>query len=308
MNKLHAMDARGWGLILILSLLWGSAFYLNEIGLRGFPPNTLVLARMGGAALILLAFVWATGRRLPTDRAAWTQLSILGFLNVVLPFILFTWGQTQIDSGLASVLNATTPLWGVIAAHFLTKDEKATPLRLGGVIIGVAGVIVMIGGDAFGGIGGSVIAQLACLAATLCYALATIYSRRIGTAGLDPMTLATGQVVSAAIMMIPIALVTDRPWALPAPNMDVIGASLALALLSTSLAYILFFRLVALAGATNAMLVTFLMPVVAIALGTVMLDETLTINQIAGIFLIAFGLIALDGRLVPRLAARTNVP
>lgn len=302
------MNARAWGLILILSLLWGSAFYLNEIGLRGFPPNTLVLARMGGAALALLIFARVTGRQLPTDRTAWTQLSILGFLNVVFPFMLFTWGQTQIESGLASVLNATTPLWGVIAAHFLTRDEKATPLRLGGVLIGVAGVIVMIGGDAFGGIGGSVIAQLACILATLCYALATIYSRKIGTAGLDPLTLATGQVVSAAVMMIPIALITDRPWALPIPSLDVIWSTLALAVLSTSLAYILFFRLVALAGATNAMLVTFLMPVVAIALGTGMLGETMTENQIAGIILIASGLIALDGRLISRLVSRTNVP
>jgi drug/metabolite transporter (DMT)-like permease len=239
---------------------------------------------------------------------SWGQLAILGTLNVVLPFILFTWGQTRISSGLASVLNATTPLWGVLAAHFLTHDEKASPACIAGVLLGFAGVGTMIGSDLAGGISGSLPAQLACIAATLSYALASIYARRFGASGMPPLVIATGQVVTAALIMIPVAALSDAPWQLPMPGASALLATVALALLSTSLAYVLYFRLLESVGASNSLLVTFLMPIVAILLGALFLGEVMTGRQIAGMALIALGLAAIDGRLFRALARRNNVP
>lgn len=308
MGDRTAISARDWSLILTLSLLWGGAFFLIAIGLRAFPPNTLVLARMSIAAIPLLLLVRLTGGSLPRDVATWRSLAVLGALNIAIPFMLFIWGQTRVPSGLASVLNATTPLWGVLAAHFLTVDEKATPARVIGVLLGFAGVGTMIGSDALGGFGGSFAGQLACLAATLCYALAAIYARRFGASGLPPLTVATGQVVTSALIMIPIALFLDRPWTLPPPGLAPIAATVILALVSTSFTYVLYFRLLESAGASNSLLPTFLMPIVAILLGSMILDEVLEPKHFAGMALIALGLAAIDGRPFRMLARNANVP
>ncbi|MGB5077940.1 MAG: DMT family transporter, partial [Sphingorhabdus sp.] len=191
---------------MLLSLLWGGAFFLIELGLRGFPPNTLVLLRLTIAVPPMLLVLWFMKLRLPKDGRSWRQLFVLGGINAALPFILFFWGQTQIDSGLASILNATTPLWGVVTGHFLTRNEKATPARIWGVLLGMAGIIVMVGPEALGGITRSVFAQLACLVATLSYAFAAVYGRTLSQSTMSPMVVATGQVITAAILMLPIAM------------------------------------------------------------------------------------------------------
>lgn len=294
------MSTADWGIILLLSLLWGGAFFMIELGLRGFPTNTLVFLRMALAVPPMLLILQFTGHRLPNDRKNWQQLFVLGAINAALPFILFFWGQTQIDSGLASVLNATTPLWGVVTAHFLTRDEKATPSRVIGVLLGIAGIIVMVGTEALGGISGSVLAQLACLAATLCYAFAAIYGRTLSQSTMSPMVVATGQVITAAILMLPVALIVDHPWALAAPSWDAWAGAIGLAIPSTAIAYFYYFRLIDRAGASNAMLVAFIMPVIAIILGVVALGETVELKEIAGAALIALGLVAIDGRFLPK--------
>lgn len=294
------MSTADWGIIMLLSLLWGGAFFLIELGLRGFPPNTLVFLRMAFAIPPMLLALWFLKEKLPNDRKSWQQLFALGAINAALPFILFFWGQTQIDSGLASVLNATTPLWGVVTAHFLTRDEKATPARIVGVLLGIAGIIVMVGPEALGGITGSVLAQLACLAATLSYAFAAIYGRTLSQSTMSPMVVATGQVITAAILMLPVAIVIDHPWTLPAPGWDAWAGAIGLAIPSTAIAYFFYFRLIDRAGASNAMLVAFIMPVVAIILGVVALGETVELKEMAGAVLIALGLLAIDGRLLPK--------
>lgn len=308
MGDRTAISGRDWGLILTLSLLWGGAFFMIAVALRAFPPNTLVLARMGIASVPLLIIVAFSGEKLPRDIATWRRLAILGALNIAIPFMLFIWGQTRVPSGLASILNATTPLWGVLAAHFLTVDEKATPPRVIGVLLGFAGVGTMIGSDALGGFGGSFAGQLACLAATLCYALAAIYARRFGESGLPPLTVATGQVLTSALMMVPIALIVDQPWTLPRPGLAPVVATILLALVSTSFTYVLYFRLLESAGASNSLLPTFLMPIVAILLGSMILDEVLEPKHFAGMALIALGLAAIDGRPLRMLARNANVP
>ena len=290
------MQSADWGIIGLLSLLWGGAFYFIEIGLRGFPPNTLVFLRMALAVPPMLIALKIAGNRLPTDRKSWTQLFVLGVINAALPFILFFWGQTKIESGLASVLNATTPLWGVITAHFLTRDEKATPARICGVLLGMAGIIVMVGSAALGGMSGSVLGQIACLLATLCYAFAAVYARSLSQSTMTPLVVATGQVITAAIIMLPVMLIVDQPWQLPTPGLDAWAGALALAIPSTAIAYIFYFRLIDRAGASNAMLVAFIMPVVAIILGVFALGESLQPRQIAGTALIICGLLAIDGR------------
>lgn len=299
------MTRRDWSLIAALAVLWGSAFILIEIGLRYVPPNTLVFARMALAVPPLLLLMQLRGVKLPTDAKSWTMLSVLGTLNVVLPYILFYWGMTQISTGLASILNATTPLWGVVTAHFLTPDEKATPARIIGVLFGVAGIAVMIGVDALSGMTSGLLAQIACLTATLCYAFGSIYGRKFGASGMAPLSIATGQVLTSAIIMLPIALISDTPWTLPLPGASFWLATGAIAVFSTSLAYYLYFQLLESAGASNSLLVTFLIPIVAVLLGAAFLGERFSVNQVAGVVLIAVGLVLLDGR---ALARRRIVP
>ncbi len=301
MPQQQRMSSKDWSLIAILSLLWGGAFLFNALGLRAFPPNTVVFLRMSIAALPLLAYLYLTKQRLPPGWTAWRGLALLGLLNIVIPFVLFTWAQVRLSAGLTSVLNATTPLWGVVVAHFLTDTEKATPLRIVGVALGIAGVVAMIFPELRHGVTGNIIAELACLIATLSYALASIVGLRLNTGGMTPMTLATGQIVSSAIMMLPVVLITDQPWTIDAPSMLAMLAVLGLAIISTSIAYIIYFKLLESAGASNSLIVTFLIPVTATLLGVLFLGESITPSLLAGAALIALGLVALDGRLFARL-------
>lgn len=303
-----SMSLSDWGLIIALALIWGSAFFLITVILKEVPPNTMVFMRLALAVPPMLLWLSLTKERMPRDTASWQRFFILGALNIALPFIVFTWGQARITSGLASVLNATTPLWGVIVAHYLTRDERMTPLRLGGVVIGFAGVAVMMGGDALSGSDDTILAQMACVGATLFYALASIYAKRIGSDGLSVMQIATGQVCTATVMLIPVVLLTEVPWAGSMPSAGTWAAMVTLSVISTSLAYLLYFRLIASAGASNALLIPFLIPPVAILLGALFLNETLTIGQFGGIALIALGLAVLDGRLIRHLAPARAVP
>jgi drug/metabolite transporter (DMT)-like permease len=308
MSNTPKLDATGWGLIAILTLLWGGAFYMIEVGLRSFPPITLVFIRMAFAVPPMWIAMRFMGERLPTDMRIWALLAVVGAFNCALPFTLFFWGQQYLDSGYASILNATTPLWGVITAHFMTADEKATPSRIVGVLVGLAGIMVMVGPEAMKGVSDNLLAQLACLISTVFYSLAAIFGRRLSQTSLTPMAVATGQTMTAALMMVPIMLVIDQPWTMSTPRLDSVLAGLAIALISTALAYVLYFRLIDRSGASNAQLVAFLMPILAVALGVAFLNESLSSGQVAGAVLIAFGLAIIDGRLFARLAPRRAVP
>lgn len=301
------MTAHDWGLIAILAVVWGGAFFLIELGLTGFGPLTLVALRMLLAIpLMLLALKWL-GHALPRDARSWWQLTLLGFFNVAMPMALFFWAQTRIDSALAAILNATVPLWGVLIAHLFTHDERATPLKLVGVLLGFGGIIVMVGPEAVNGMQKDVVAQLACLFAAASFAGAAVYARRLG-ATIMPMTAATGQIVTATALLLPLAIIVEQPWAAPAPNMTAVAALLALALVGTSFAYFIFFRLIDRAGASNALLIALVMPPVAILLGVAVLGEVLTREQTVGMVLITLGLLVIDGRLFARLAQPRPVP
>jgi drug/metabolite transporter (DMT)-like permease len=290
------MGAAEWAMLLALSVLWGGSFLFVAVAVRELPPLTIVVARVALAALALHVVLAATGAAIPRDRRVWAAFFGMGFINNAIPFTLIAWGQAHIASGVASILNATTPLFTVLVAHVLTADERATPRKLAGVAIGFAGVAVMIGADALRSLGVNVLAQLAILVAAISYAFAGVYGRRFKALGVEPMATAAGMLTASTVMLTPVMLAIDRPWALPMPSGAAAGAVVALALLSTSLAYILYFRILATAGATNLLLVTFLIPVSAILLGATVLGERLEARHFLGIAMIGLGLAAIDGR------------
>ena len=300
----RTMTAAEWGLLIALGLLWGGSYFYNAVALTALPPLTIVAVRVGLGAAFFFPVVRLTGGRMPRDWASWRGFFTIGIVNNVIPFTLIVWAQSHVESGLAAILNATTPLFGVLVAHALTQDETISPARVAGVVIGFAGVIVMIGPDALAGAGSSVAAELALLLASLFYAYSGVYGRRFSQAGLKPIVTAAGQMTAAAIMMVPLALIVDRPWTLPAPGLDVLGALLGLAAISTTLAYVMYYRILATAGAVNLLLVTFLVPVSAILLGALFLHERLEASAFLGMAAIGLGLIAIDGRLIRRFRPR----
>lgn len=298
-----AMQGREWAMLLALALLWGGSFFFNGVAVRELPPFTLVWLRVALAAAALLLALRLLGQPMPRERRVWAAFLGMGLLNNVIPFALIVWGQGHIASGLASILNATTPLFTVLVAHWLTPDERLTPLKAAGVAIGFGGAVAMVGPAALGGLGTDVLAQLACLAAALVYAFAGIFGRRFRRMGVAPMATAAGQVSASALLLLPVMLLVDEPWRLEMPGAASWGAVLGVALLSTALAYILYFRILAAAGATNLLLVTFLIPVSAILLGVLVLGEALLPRHLLGMALIGAGLALIDGRLPRRLAA-----
>jgi drug/metabolite transporter (DMT)-like permease len=297
-NIKHTMGATEWLLLLILSVLWGGSFFFVGVAVKTLPPFTIVALRVGLAAIALNLVVRATGLRMPTDRRVWCAFFGMGLLNNMIPFSLIVWGQTHIASGLASIFNATTPIFTVIVAHMFTRDEKITGGRLVGIFLGFAGAAVIIGLDSFNTFGTNTLAQFAVLGAALSYAFAGVYGRRFKSYDVAPMVTATGQVTASSLLLAPLAIIVDQPWNLALPGMETWAAMLGLAFFSTALAYILYFRILATAGATNLLLVTFLIPVSAILLGAFVLDEQLALKDFTGMALICLGLAAIDGRIL----------
>jgi drug/metabolite transporter (DMT)-like permease len=289
------MTGQDWLLLIALSILWGGSFFFSEVALAELGPLTVVLGRVGFAALALIGLVYLTGHRLPSGWGLWRAFLVMGVLNNAIPFSLIVWGQVTIDSSLAAILNATTPLFAVLLAHALTRDERLTRGRAAGVLLGLAGVAVLVGPQILGELGAAGLAQLAVLGAAFSYACAGIYGRRFK--GLPPVVAAAGMVTCSAVLTLPLALVVERPWEMD-PGALTWAALLGLALLSTALAYVIYFRILAAAGATNLLLVTFLIPVSALALGVTILGERPEPSAFAGLALIFAGLAAVDGRLL----------
>ncbi len=295
-----SMGRAEWIQLIALSVLWAGSFFFVAVALRAVPPLTLVTLRVGLAALMLAAALAVRGERWPRERATWRAFLVMGALNNVVPFCLIVWGQTHIASGLAAILNATTPLTTAVVAHYSTADERLTPNRLAGVLLGLIGVVAMIGPDALRGLGAHAAAELAVIGATISYAFAGIYGRRFKRMGVTPITSAAGQVTASTALLLPIALLVDRPWTLAVPPPEVWAAILGVAALSTALGYVLYFRILARAGANNLLLVTFLIPISAILLGVLVLGERLAATHLLGMAFIAAGLAAIDGRVLRR--------
>jgi drug/metabolite transporter (DMT)-like permease len=295
------MTRMDWLNLTILSILWGGSFLFIEIALEGLPVLSIVWARVALAALILGAVLRLSGGGFP-ERSVWPALLVMGFFNNVVPFTLFVFAQGQITGALASVVNATTPLFTVLVAHLATRDERITGAKAAGLGLGFAGVVVMLAGR---GLGGEGVAILACLAAALSYGVAGVWGRRFRARGVAPLATAFGQVTASTVMLLPVWLWVDAPWAMAWPGLRPLVAVVGMAGLSTALAYLLYFRLLASTGATNLSLVTFIIPVSASVLGWLVLGERLSPQHLAGFGLIVAGLLAIDGRMLRRMARAT---
>jgi drug/metabolite transporter (DMT)-like permease len=299
------MNRSDWATLLALAVIWGGAFFCISVAVHSVPPLTYVWLRLTIAAAGLWAFLAWRGQKAGLPRSVWGAMLVLALLNNILPFILFGWGQTHIASGLASILNATTPIWGVLVAHAFTTDERLSPRKIAGVLLGFAGVATMIGPMLLAKVGTDALAQLACIVAALSYAFAAVWARRFRRMGVAPMSVTTGQLTAGALMMLPLALLVDQPWTQPLPPLTAWGAIVALALLCTAFGYVLYFRLIETAGATNALLVTLLVPPFAIFFGSLFLGEVLAPHDFIGLALIALGLAAIDGRLLKLVGLRS---
>ena len=296
------MNRSDWLILLVLALIWGGAFFFIGVAVRHVQPLTYVWLRLTIGAAGLWTYLMLKGERMSLPREAWGSILLLALLNNAIPFTLFGWGQTHIASGLASILNATTPIWGVVVAHFLTRDERMSPQKVAGVLLGFGGVALMIGPSLLSSLGTSGLAQLACVAASLSYALAAVWARRFKKLGISPFSVTTGQLTAGAVVMLPMSVIVDQPWTRAMPPLSAWMAIAALALLCTAFGYVLYFRLIDRAGATNALLVTLLVPPVAILLGGLFLGESLAPQDFGGLVLIALGLAAIDGRLLTSLS------
>lgn len=285
-----------WILLWTLSLLWGGSFLFNELALAGLSAISIVWGRVALAALVLMLVVRASGQGMPV-RAVWPALAVMGVMNNLVPFTLFVLAQGQITGALASVLNATTPLFTVLVAHVATRDERLTPVKAAGVGLGFAGVVVMMVGE---NLGGEFFAILACLGAALSYGLAGVWGRRFRAAGVTPLQTAAGVVTCSAVILTPVWLAVDRPWAMDWPGWSPVMAVVALAVLSSAVAYLIFFRILARAGATAISLVTFLIPFSAAGLGWLVLGEQLEARHFAGLALILGGLALMERARVAR--------
>lgn len=301
------MAPADWGLILVLSVIWGGSFFFYKVLVASLPPLTIVLGRVGIAALALHVVLAARGLRMPRGWRIWAGFAMLGFLNNIVPFGLIVFGETRITSGMASILNATTPIFAVLVGHALGDrvpggGERLTGARIAGVLAGFAGVLVLVGPDALSPFGHHDLpAEAACLAASLSYAVGGFYAKRFRA--LAPLQLTIGQLTASTVMLLPVVLLFEKPWTLAMPDAGAWAALLAIALACTAFAYLLFFRVLASAGATNVMLVTFLLPISALALGHVALGEPVGLRALGGMALIGLGLAAIDGRLPARLRA-----
>ena len=304
MEAPKTMDSQDWSLLILLSVLWGGAYFFAGVAVKELPPLTVVLARVSIAAIVLLPMFWYLGHSLPKTFSAWLPFIGMGLLNNVLPFGLIFAGQTQITVGLSSIINAMTPLFTVIVmASF--REEGLTTFRVIGVLLGVIGVAVLRGFD--GSIdGGQTLGIVLCLAAALSYGFAALWGRRF-LSGVPPMKAATLQLVCSTMIIGVIVCFIDKPWNLPVPSMDAIWSLVALAVFGTAVAYIVFFKILVRAGASNVMLVTLLLPVTALALGNVFLDEPIQTKEIMGAIIIGSGLLFIDGRVINRLLGRHSV-
>ncbi|MEE8306697.1 MAG: DMT family transporter [Gammaproteobacteria bacterium] len=294
------MASIDWLGLVVLSVIWGSSFLFVELVIDHVAPFTIVFFRVGLAALALILFCWAKGVRVPLSGTRILQYLVMGFIAHALPFTLFTWGQTHITAGLASIYNATTPLFTVLVAHLCLADERANTSKFLGVLAGFFGVSVLLGDGMEGLTHDNLLGQLAALGSAICYALCAVYGHRFS--GLPPAGIAAATLTAASLMMAPLAFLSSEAT-ISLPSSSAIFAILTLALLCTAVAYIIYYWMMARVGATRLMLVTFLIPASAILLGVIFLGETLALNHVMGLALIFCGLLLVDGQ-VPRFFLR----
>lgn len=277
-------------LLLLLATLWGASYTFIKIGVETIPPLTLIAARTALAGGLLLAVMRWRGVRMPGGWDKWRSFLVQAALNSVIPFTLIAWAERSVDAGLATILNSTSPIFTFLLTVAITRHEPATGRKLFGVLAGLAGICLIVGVQALSGVGGQLAAQLAIVAATVCYAGAAIYSR--GFKGLDPMIPATGSLLSGAVILIPVSLAVDRPWTLM-PSTDSILALLGLAVFSTAFAFVIYFRLIQTLGSVGTTAQAYLRVPIGVAFGVVFLGESLSATAWVGLACVVAGVVAM---------------
>ncbi|MEI2299258.1 DMT family transporter [Ensifer sp. MJa1] len=277
-------------LLLALATLWGASYTFIKIGIETIPPITLIAARTLIAGAILLAVLRWRRLKMPRDAATWRKFLFQACLNSVVPFTLIAWAEQTIDAGIASILNATTPIFAFLMTALITRHEAVTARKLVGVIAGMTGISLIIGMEAFGGLGEQLLPQLAVVLATVCYAGAAIFGRSFK--GLDPMMPAAGSLIAGTVLLIPTSLIVDRPWTL-SPSMDSLLALLGLAVFSTALAFAIYFRLIQTLGSVGATAQAYLRVPVGVAIGAIFLGERLSDTAWIGLGCVIIGVAAM---------------
>ncbi len=289
------LSARAWGELLLLAIIWGGSFIANRLAINEIGVLGTVAFRVTGACLLLWLYVALRGLQVPRSPRVWAAFLVMGALNNAIPFSLITWAQLTVPSGLAAILNASTALMGVVVASIVFRDERLTGRRLAGVLLGLAGVTVVIGLQALTALDLTSLAQLTLLVAALSYACAAVWGR-LNLSGLPPQVAAAGMLTGSTLLMVPAALAVEGLP--PAPAAGTWLALAYLAVVSTAGAYLLYYRVLALAGAGNLSLVTLLTAPFAVILGAVVLGESLPLRDYLGFALIAAGLVVIDGRIL----------
>jgi drug/metabolite transporter (DMT)-like permease len=288
------MSFRNFLILLILSLIWGASFLFIKVAVATIPPFSVAFGRTALAAMLLYLVLRSRGLRMPGWGPVWGTFLLMGFFNGAVPYTLITWAEIHIDSGLAAILNALMPLFTVLLAHLFTGDERLNWMKVVGIFLGFLGVVALIGPAALKGLGKHVLAQLAVMAAALCYAVAIIYGRRLRE--VTPLVSATGQLFCAAFLTLPMVLVFDAPWAL-APSIISVVALTCLSLLGTALAYLLYYYLLPRIGSTSLSLVTYLIPITGVFWGALLLGERLHWSAFLALGLILVSIAGVNNRL-----------
>ena len=288
------MKFKNFLLLMLLAALWGPSFLFIKVGVAEIRPLTFVLGRVGIAALVLYGILRWQGGRLPGWGAVWKHIAVVALLHNSLPFVLFSWGEQYIDSALASILNGTTPLFTIVLAHFLTDDDHLSPAKVGGVVLGLGGLAFLIGPTLFGGFEATTWGLLAVVVASICYGIAIVYVRN-HLRGLPPLVAPTMQMMLASLYLTPLALWLDRPLGMSLPSLPALGSWLALGVLGTALAFIVYYRLIETADASYVSMVTYIVPVFGVMLGVLVLHERLSWNTYLGFGLILLGVMAVNG-------------
>lgn len=297
------MGAPEWMMLILLSVVWGGSFFFAEIALLAFGPLTIVAIRVLIGAVGLVVLARALGHRLPVGAGAWRDLFVMGALNNVIPFSLIVWGQIHIDGGTASILNGTTPFFTILLAHFFLSGEHLTTAKVAGIGLGILGVAVLAGPSAMRGLTHTIEGQAAVLCAAISYAFAGVWGRK-HLSGLASTPAAAGMLLASSVIMVPLALFWEGVPDMP-EGLAMWSSLVGIGLLSTSLAYLLYFKILAAAGASNLLLVTMLIPVSAMLLGVSILGEEIQPGALAGLALIVAGLSVIDGR-VTRVFKRSG--
>jgi drug/metabolite transporter (DMT)-like permease len=306
LEKDDTMSLRNFVILLLLSLIWGASFLFIKVAVITIPPFSVAFGRTAMAAVLLYLVLRSRGLRMPGWGPVWGTFLLMGFFNGAVPYTLITWAEIHIDSGLAAIVNALMPLFTVLLAHVFTGDERLNWMKVVGILLGFLGVVALIGPAALKGLGRDVLAQLAVMAAALCYAIAIIYGRRLRE--ITPLVSATGQLFCAAFLTLPMILLFDAPWAL-SPSFISVAALTCLSLLGTALAYLLYYYLLPRIGSTNLSLVTYLIPITGVFWGALLLGERLHWSAFLALGLILAGIAGVNNRLPGlSLANRFRLP